>query len=140
MAYLDEVAAIIEAGTTQAGTGSSYPIFRGHMPDSTVLGDRAVAVLLTAGAGDEARVEIDNPGLQVLVRGAPLMQVSTTYEEAEEIAWLVKNALHEYAGTPSSSGRYYVGIWSESGPFFVGFDDGMRPMFSSNMRVLRSRT
>jgi hypothetical protein len=140
MAYLDEVATAIEAGTTEAGTGSSYPIFRGHLPDSTVLGDRAVALIMSAGFNDEARVEIDNPGLQVITRGAPINSVSTGYEEAEAVAWLVKNALHEYTGTPESTGLYYVGIWNESGPFFIGFDENYRPMFSNNLRVLRSRT
>lgn len=140
MAFLDEIAAAIEAGTTEAGTGSSFPIFRGMMPDSTVLGDRAVALILTGGYPDDARVTLDRPGLQVLVRGAQANQVSTAYQEAEIVAWSVKNALHEYHGTPSSSGLYYVGIWNESGPFFLGVDEVQRPVFSNNLRIQRSRT
>jgi hypothetical protein len=140
MAYLDEIAAIIEAGTTDAGTGSSFPIIRGHLPDSTVLGDRMVALVMTPGLADQARVEIESPGLQVLVRGASIQEVSTGYEEADNVAWSVKNALHEYVGTPSSSGKLYVGVWNESGPFFLGFDESFRPRFSNNLRIQRSRT
>jgi len=140
MGYLDEVAAVIELGTSEAGTGSEFPIFRGHMPDSTVLGDKAVALVMTGGAADDARVEIDRPGLQVMVRGASIQQASTAYEEAEGVMLLVKNALHEFTGQPSSSAFHYVGIWQRSGPTFLGFDQSWRPRFSTNFRVQRSRT
>lgn len=141
MAYLDEVAAIIDANTTAAGTGSDFPIFRSHLPDSTVLGDRAVALIHTEGFGDMARVEVGGPGLQVVTRGRSILQTSTAYEEAYAVAEAVRSSLHEYTGTSaSSSGNHYVGIWSENGPFFAGFDETMRPLFSNNFRVQRSRT
>lgn len=140
MAYLDELFTLLDAASTEIGTNATYPIFTGHLPDSTVLGDRAVALLHTIGGPDEGRVEIENQGLQVLVRGASISTVSTGYEEASEIASLVKNALHGYVGSPESTGNRLVGVWNESGPFFVGFDHSLRPQFSNNLRVLRSRT
>lgn len=140
MAFLDEIAAAVELGSTEAGSGTSFPIFKGTMPDSTVLGDRAVALVLSGGYADDARVTLDRPGLQVLVRGAPVNQVSTSYQEADSVAWSVKNALHSYYGTPESTGLYYVGIWNESGPFFIGYDEVQRPVFSNNLRIMRSRT
>ncbi len=144
--YLQEVNTIIEAGTTEAGsTDADWPIYRGFLPDSTVIGDRAVALLHTAGESniggtDGARAEIEGPGLQVVVRGLPLNQFSTSYVEAEEIAVAVENALHGFTGNSSTGGRHYVGIWNESGPFFLGLDESKRPLFSTNFRVLRSRT
>lgn len=141
-AYLEEIETIIVAGTTEAGSGSSFPIFLSHLPDSTVasITDRLVAVLQSVGGADQGRTEVENPGLQILVRGARITEVSTGYEEAWGVAHAVKNALHGFTGATSSGGKHYVGIWNESGPFFIGHDDKMRPVFSNNLRVLRSRT
>jgi hypothetical protein len=140
--YLEEIEAIIVAGTTEAGDGTSFPIFLGHMPDSTTAGvpDRSVAVLASIGFPDYGRVEIEEPGLQVLVRGASITEVSTAYEEAASAAHSIKNALHGYTGKPVAEGKHYVGIWNQSGPFFIGHDESMRPVFSTNLRILRSRT
>lgn len=141
-AYLEEVEAIIVAGTTSAGDTTSFPIFLGHMPDSTTAGvtDRAVALLNSIGGPDLERVEVEEPGLQVLVRGAAITETSTGYEEAASVAHDVKNALSGYTGEPVVGGKHFVGVWNQSGPFFIGFDESMRPVFSNNLRVLRSRT
>lgn len=138
--FLEEIDTILAAQTTEAGDGTAYPTYLGHLPDSTVVDDRAVALLLTEGIGDEARVEIENPGLQVIVRGTTLRTESSAYREASATAFAIKNALHEYSGDSSSGGHRYPGIWNESGPFFLGFDESKRPMFSTNFRVMRSRT
>ena len=140
--YLEEIEAIIAAGTTEAGAGTSFPIFLGHMPDSTTAGvpDRAVAVLTSFGGPDMERVDIEDPGLQILVRGAAITEVSTGYEEAANVAVEIKNALSGYVGKPVAAGKNYVGIWNQNGPFFIGHDESMRPVFSNNLRVLRSRT
>lgn len=140
--YLEEVEAIITAGATSAGGSSSFPIFLGHIPDSTTSGvtDRLVGVLLAPGSGDYGRVEVEEPGLQVLVRGAPITEVSTSYEETSAVAFDVKNALHGYAGKPVAAGKNFIGVWNQSGPLFLGHDPLMRPLFSINFRVLRSRT
>lgn len=140
MAYLDEIVTIIEAGTTEAGSGSIWPIFTGHLPDSTVIGNRAVALLASPGEGDEERVDIENPGLQVIVRGRSQLQDSSCYQDAAAVAQAVKNALAGFTGESSSGGTHYPGIWNESGPFFIGFDSERRPKFSTNLRVVRSRT
>lgn len=140
--YLEEIESIVTAASTDVGDGTSFPIFLGHLPDSTTAGvpDRAIALVLGFGDGDYGRVEIEQPGLQVIVRGPSITEISTGYEEAYGIAHMVKNALHGYTGAPSTDSKNYVGIWNESGPFFVGFDESMRPNFSNNFRVMRSRT
>lgn len=140
--YLEEVESIIVAGTTYAGSGSSFPIFLGHLPDSTVssVTDRAVGLIESIGGPDMGRVEIEERAVQIVVRGASIYEVSTSYEEAADVAHRLKNALHEFTGNSSSGSKRYVGVWNESGPFFTGFDNSMRPYFSNNFRVLRSRT
>lgn len=140
MAFLDEIDAILAANTTEVGSGSSYPVFLGHLPDSTQLGDRAVALINTPGGPSDGRVAIERPGLQVVVRGPSINSVSTGYEEAEATAVSVRDALHEYTGSADSLSRHYVGILTASGPFFGGFDEDWRPHFPMNFDVMRSRT
>lgn len=142
-AFLEEIEAIIVAGSTLVGDGTSFPVFLGHMPDSTRanMPDRSVALLHNSGGPDYGRVEIERPALQVLTRGASIYDASTAYEEASSLAHDIKNVLHEFTGDSGlSGGKAYVGIWNMSGPFFLGFDDSMRPVFSNNFRILRSRT
>lgn len=144
--FLQEIATIVQTGTSVAGTThATWPMYRGHLPDSTLIGDRAVALLHAPGMGDMGgadadRCDIERPGLQVLVRGLSLSQYSSAYVEAEEVGRAVKNALHGFTGLSSAGGSRYVGIWNEGGPGFIGFDMSMRPMFSANLRVERSKS
>ena len=147
MSFLQEIATIIEAGTTMAGsTHATWPLFGGHLPDSTVMNsDRAVALLHGAGLGDlgsdsSGSIWMERPNVQVLVRGRPFNQYALAYPEADTVAQAVKNALHGFTGFSSSGSHNYVGIWAESGPFFIGFDAAKRPMFSANFRVQRSKS
>ena len=79
--FLQEISTIVETGTTEAGsTHATWPMYRGHLPDSTVVGDRAVALLHAPGLPDvggavsDGRADIERPGLQVVVRGLSLSQ------------------------------------------------------------------
>lgn len=143
---LAEINTIIQAGTTQAGsTHATWPTYGGHLPDSTNIGDRAVALLHGPGQSDlgsdsSGSIWMERPGLQVLVRGLPFNQFSSGYAEAEDLARTVKRALHGFTGLSSAAGHNYVGIWSENGPFFIGFDESKRPLFSANFRIQRSKT
>lgn len=141
MGFVDEIATLIASNTTEVGSGTDWPVWLGHLPDSTTVGDRAVAILSGVGLPEMGRPDVESPGLQILVRGQPFNESATSYPDAETIAYTVKNALHAIASGPSSSyGHHYVGIWNEGGPGFIGFDESKRPMFSTNMRVLRSAT
>lgn len=139
--FLEDVEWILNQTSTDDLDLDNFSVFLGHMPDSTTasVSDKAVALLNTAGLGDFGRVEIEQPGLQILVRGASIQQQSSGYQEAFSAAHQIKNALHGFCG-PTSSGKNVVGIWNQSGPFFIGFDQEMRPSFSNNYRVMRSRT
>lgn len=143
---LQEINTIIQTGTTQAGsTHATWPTYGGGLPDSTFVGDRAVGLLHGPGMPDlgsdsSGSIWMERPGLQVLVRGLPYNQYSTSYPEAEGVARAVKNALHGFTGLSSSGGTFYTGIWSENGPYFIGYDEAKRPLFSANFRVERSKS
>lgn len=115
-------------------------IYKSHLPDSTGIGrGRAVALLETQGRGTMGRVTLEQPGLQVLVRGEAMNQVSTTYPEAEAKIEEVVDALHGYAGT-SLTTTHWAGVWCEIGPTFEGFDELWRPHFTAEFRVMRQTT
>ena len=139
MAYLDDISLLLTTSTV-AGGATGWPLYLGHLPDSSAIGDKAVAVLGTAGSPSHARVSLERPGLQVLVRGEPINQTSTGYQDAEARAVLIDHAIHAYVGTPDGAGSRVAGLWNESGPAFAGFDEGQRPMFSANYRVWREST
>lgn len=139
MAFLDEVSAILTTSSV-AGGATGWPLYLGHMPDSSAIGDKAVAAIDQAGFGFITRPLLEQPGLQILVRGAPINQTSTGYQDAQDRAVLVAGALRGYVGQPSSSGARIAGIWNESGPQFAGFDEGWRPVFSANFRAIREST
>jgi len=140
MAYLTEAAAIIAAGTTAVGTAAGWPVYLGHMPSEPAAGDQAVALLQTGGSGTMGGVDVEEPGLQVLVRGAPMAEDSSAYPAAERAAVAVRDAIHGYVGRPESTGHRWVGAWNVNGPEFIGFDEAGRPLLTSNYRIMRSTT
>ena len=143
---LQEINTIIQTGTTQAGsTHATWPVYAGGLPDSTFIGDRAVGLLHGPGMPDmgsdsSGSIWMERPNVQVLVRGLPINQYSTSYPEAIAVAQAVKNALHGFGGLSSAGGSFYTGIWAENGPAFIGYDQAGRPIFSSNFRVYRSKS
>ena len=138
MAFLDEISTVLTSSTV-AGGATGWHLYLGHLPDSSTIGDKAVAVMETAGQQDMGRVGLERPGLQVVVRGASVNTTSTAYQDAQARAKLVNGALHAVTGTPSS-GTHFAGVWNQSGPFFTGFDEGWRPLFSANYLVWRQTT
>lgn len=120
------------------GVDTIWPLYLGHMPDSTMVNDRAVALIETAGTPEDGRLGIESHGLQVVVRGAAMTSASTAFQEAEDEAQDLLDQLHEYTGSRRTLGQHYVGISNESGPFFTGFDASWRPLFSANYLALRS--
>ena len=121
-----------------AGANTNWPIFKSHIPDSTVIDDRAIALIETAGVPEHGRIEMEAHGLQVLVRGVAMSSASTAVQEAEDKAQDVLDQVHEYTGDLQTLGQHYVGITNESGPFLTGFDGSWRCVFSANYLALRS--
>lgn len=139
MAFLDELSALLTSSTV-AGSTMGWPVYLGHMPDSTAIGDKAVAVIDQTGLGYVPRVGLERPAFQVIVRGEPVNQTSTAYEDAQARAQVIAKALRDYSGQPSTSGARLAGVWNDSGPFFAGFDESLRPQFSANYRAQREST
>jgi len=136
MAFLDEVADLI--GSSTAGS-TSWPVFRGHLPDSTVIDDRAIGLVHTGG-GAQPGVTLQTDRLTVLVRGRPMNQTSSAYEEAEAHAVSLKTAVRGYAGLSSDTNDvYYAGVWCEAAPYFDGLDESYRPVFRMEFRCMRAR-
>lgn len=136
MAFLDEVATLVESSTV-AGGATGWLLFKGIMPDSTAIGDKAVALVQSAGLGRMGRVDIDRPRLQVWIRGSVNHTSTDAYEAAKSKANEVRDALHEYTGSDLTSGTHYLGIWCDN-MAFAGWDEGNRPLFAGNFRVQRS--
>lgn len=133
---LDELATLLESSTV-AGTGTSWLLFKGHMPDSTAIGDPAVALIQTAGEGRMGSLDIDRPHFQVVVRGSPNHTSTSAYEDAQAKMSEARDALHEYSGSTLTSGTHYVGVWCLN-TYFAGLDEGWRPQFAGNFRAMRS--
>lgn len=121
-------------------TLSPWLIYKGHMPDSTAIISRAVAIIQTPGQGRMGRIDMEQPRLTIIVRGQPQNQASSAYPEAETKMTEAVTAMHEYTGTARTFGTHWVGTWCESGPTFDGFDEGWRPHFSAEFRIMRATT
>lgn len=140
MALLDEVGTILSTQSIASSSGESgWYLALSMMPDSTASPDRIVALIETPGTPPLATVEVDEPGLQVRVRGQSIMSASTAYIEARAKAEDAYQALHGLdPGTYSS--RYYAGVWADQTPYLLQYDDNNRPEIAFNLRVYRSRT
>lgn len=138
---LDEIATLLTASTVAGSTtGTGWLLFKGHMPDSTQIGDKAVAIIETPGAGSLGRIDAKWHGIQILVRGVP--QNSTTadvYITAQAKLTQARDVLHEYTGSSGTSGNHYVGIWCQNAGF-LQWDEGWRPEFVANFNALRATT
>ena len=140
MALLDEIGSRLSTQSIASSSGvDGWLLVLSHMPDSTAMQDKVVALTETAGWPPMGRVELDYPGLQVRVRGESLRNGSSAYTEGRAKIEEVKQELHGL--TPGTySGRYYAGIWAEQEPFFLEIDSEHRPHWVCNFRALRSRT
>lgn len=136
MALLDELETLLTTSTV-AGGATGWLLFKGHMPDSTTIGDQALALIQTPGLGRMGRVDVEQPRVQVVVRGAPQNTSTSAYVDAKEKMNEARDALHEYSGSDLTDGTHYVGVWFETG-FYAGMDEGYRHQFVGNLRIMRS--
>lgn len=144
MPFLDDLEARLKTAGLASSTGAGgWVLVKSQIPDSTALPDNLVAVIETAGFPPDARVEIDRPAFQVLVRGSALQRGSSGYSEAKAQALSIKNDLHARGpgqlGTTGSTG-YYVGVLAMQDPFLLEYDQQNRPIVACNFVAWRSRT
>lgn len=144
---LDEVGGYLAAQSLASSSGANgWVLYKGWLPDSTVLADKAVALIETGGMPPSpGRIEVEYPTFQVKVRGGVLMQSTGAYLAARTEAEAIKTALHglgpvQLPSSSAASAWYYRDIVALQSPAFVGMDAQQRPVFVCNYRADRSRT
>lgn len=133
---LDEFEALLTTSTV-AGGGTGWGIYKGHMPDSSTIGAKAVALIQTPGRGRMGALDIERARLQVVIRGEPQNTSTDAYEATKAKAAEVRAALHEYTGSDLTDGTHYVGVWCE-GIYPAEMDESWRPVFVGEFRAMRS--
>jgi hypothetical protein len=107
-------------------TGTDWGLYVGVMPDIKDLSDRALSIFDTAWQTPNAKWLLDQPGIQVQVRGGP-----GDYQAAYDKAVEVKNALLGIA-PQTVNGDLWDGIVPVGDISFIGYDNNRRPTFSVN--------
>ena len=114
---------------TPLSAGSN--LFYGQIPESAGL---SVCLIDGAGTAPEPATEvsdIDNPGLQVMVRGT-----IGGYKAAYDLIATVVGILHKMTATINST--RYILVFKVNEPACIGFDSTNRPVFSGHMAIKRS--
>lgn len=137
---LDEIATRLDdSGIASSSGDDGWVLMKSMLPDSSALQNKMVALIEVSGEAPDGYTELDRPRFQVLVRGDPITQVSSAYEEARAKAEEIKIDLHTLAPV-TLSGRYFPAIWAMQDPFLREYDKSDRPILSIDFRVFRSRT
>ena len=137
---LDEIATRLDdQGIASSSGDDGWVSVKSMLPDSGQLQDKLVAIIEVPGEPPDGYTELDKPHFQVLVRGDPINQVSSSYEEARAKAEEIKIDLHTL-GPVTLSGRYFPAIWALQDPFLREYDKNDRPILSIDFRAFRSRT
>lgn len=139
---LDEIAGYLIAGNVASSSGSGSPewyLSRGRMPDGPGADNRMVALIETGGPPPLFPVNVHVPTFQVIVRGAPMVDVSTAYEEARQKAHDIQSRLHGVKDETLTGVRYVL-IMAEQEPFWSGDDANERPVFPCNYTAWKEST
>lgn len=137
---LDEIGTRLDdQGIASSSGDDGWVLMKSMLPDSSTLQDKIVALIEVLGEAPDGYTELDRPHFQVLVRGDPITQVSSSYEEARAKAEEIKIDLHTLAPI-TLSGRYFPAIWALQDPFLLEYDQNDRPVLSVDFRAFRSRT
>ena len=146
MPILDEIATLIAGATvaglpgTAASTASGWLMFKSHLPDSTAIPNKCIGLIEEIGQGVMGRVEMEMPGLSVVIRGEPANSTeSTPYATAQAKMTQTRDVLHGYTGSTGTSSVHYAGIWVQNSGF-LGFDESWRPLFTIGCRILKATT
>lgn len=133
---LDEFETLLTSSTV-AGGATGWKLYKGHMPDSSTIGNKAVALLQAPGRGRMGVLDIERARLQVVIRGDAQNTSTGAYEATKAKAAEVRTALHEYTGSALTGGTHYVGVWCE-GIYPAEMDESWRPVFVGEFRAMRS--
>lgn len=109
-------------GTFKATTG--WGVYVSKEPKEP---DTVITVYDTGGFSPNPRFPMDEPTVQVRVRGAP-----GAYMNAWAKAYKIRDALLGYSNAPLSTV-----IFMDGDIFFLEYDDNNRPVLTLNFRVMR---
>jgi len=118
-------------GTFALGTSTDWSINISQEPPFPTVPHTAITIYDTGGFAPNARFLLEEPTVQVRIRGNP-----NDYQAAYLKAQAVKDAL---LGRPGSTlnGNKYVGIWQDSDIISLGNDDNDRPILVANFKIVR---
>jgi hypothetical protein len=106
-------------------------LFYGQIPESAGL---SVCLIDGAGTAPEPAsgvVDIDNPGLQVMVRGT-----IGGYKAAYDLIATVVGVIHKASATINAT--KYILIFKINEPTCIGFDSTNRPVFTCHLAIKRT--
>lgn len=118
---------LVTAGLGVFGAASGWSISVGRFP---ALPDTSIVCVDTGGLSPYPHLLLNQPSVQVMVRGA-----LNGYVAADEKIRAVVDAL---LGIPSQSlnGDFWGGITQRGDVSFIGFDEKDRPLFTSNFSII----
>lgn len=92
--------------------------------------DQMITIYDTGGFESDPKNNIDQPTVQIRIRGNPQDYVNTRAK-----AMAIRALLHGPA-RQTVNGTVYVGIWLTGDIVFLRYDDNNRPIFTLNFRIV----
>ncbi len=119
---------LVSASVGTFAATSGWAIFIGQEPTSP---DTVVTLFDAGGSSPNPKNLLDNPNIQVRIRGAV-----NGYQAAYTKALAVRDALLGLTKRTINN-TVYVGVYQMGDIMFIGFDDNSRPLFVTNWRIYR---
>jgi hypothetical protein len=113
-------------GTVASTSGWSLQVSR-----EPAVPDSVVTIYDTGGFESNAKWLLDNPTVQVRVRGN-VNAYPAAYAKAQEVKDILLGIQPQ-----TRNGTDYIGIWQTSDILFLQYDESNRPILVSNWRIVR---
>lgn len=129
-AMLLKDAMVTKANAIAAGTFTGWTFKFGNLPDSP---DKCIALIDQGGPSGMPNLLVDNPGVQILVRGAV---GGTSYLDGWLIARAVRDIILGITNHPPGFAELDGITERGTNPVPLGYDDKSRHIWSSNYQLL----
>lgn len=131
----DDIATyLITNGYGAAGAATGWAIFSGAMSELPQVSKQQISVSLTGGISPNPKLAIDQPTIQIRVRGD---KTPTAYVASFNKARDIREFLLGH-GPVTINTSSYSGIWMISDIGWIGYDENERPNWTLNFRLLRN--
>jgi hypothetical protein len=128
---VDIAAMIATAGLGTFAAASGWSIAVGGLPTAP---DSAISVTDSGGDNPHPAMKLDQPSVQVLVRGAQ-GDYTGGWAKAEAIKWAILGA-----SAQTINSTRYGGFEQKGDTALIHWDESRRPIFTLNFRVTREPT